>query len=62
MKITARIPSVKEIIVDVPSNITVAELKRILCERLKIEQDLTKLLANGIPLQENQKVSFLPFP
>ena len=57
MKITARIPSIKEITVDVPSNITVAELKRILCERLKIEQDLTKLLANGIPLQENQKVS-----
>ncbi|MCW4043159.1 MAG: ThiF family adenylyltransferase [Candidatus Bathyarchaeota archaeon] len=57
MKITARIPSVKEIMVDVPSNITVAELKRILCEKLKIEQDLTKLLVNGIPLQENQKVS-----
>jgi molybdopterin/thiamine biosynthesis adenylyltransferase len=57
LKITARIPSVKEIIIDVPSNITVAELKKILCKRLKIEQDLTKLLTNGIPLKENQKIS-----
>jgi molybdopterin/thiamine biosynthesis adenylyltransferase len=43
--------------IDVPSNITVAELKKILCKRLKIEQDLTKLLTNGIPLKENQKIS-----
>ncbi|WP_455369220.1 ThiF family adenylyltransferase [[Eubacterium] cellulosolvens] len=57
MKITARIPSVKEIAVDVPSNITIAELKQILCEKLKIEQDLTKLLVNGIPLKENQMIS-----
>jgi molybdopterin/thiamine biosynthesis adenylyltransferase len=59
LKITARIPSVREIVVDVPSNITVAELKRILCEKLKIEQDLTKLLANGMLLKENQKISKL---
>ena len=57
MKITARIPSVKEIIVDVPSNITVAELKQILCKKLRIEHDLTKLLVDGLPLKENQKIS-----
>ncbi len=57
MKITASIPSVKEVTVDVPSNITVAKLKQILCKKLKIEQDLTKLLIDGIPLKENQKIS-----
>ncbi|MEM2107501.1 MAG: ubiquitin-like protein, partial [Candidatus Bathyarchaeia archaeon] len=59
MKVTARIPSVTEVEVEVTPNTKVARLKRRLCSILGLEEELTKLLLDGKPLKEEWPVSKL---
>ncbi|MEM3380646.1 MAG: ThiF family adenylyltransferase [Candidatus Bathyarchaeia archaeon] len=57
MKVTAKIPSVKKIEFEVTPKITVDKLKRLICERLGLEPNLTKILLDGKPLKENTPLS-----
>jgi molybdopterin/thiamine biosynthesis adenylyltransferase len=59
LKVTARIPSVTEVEVEVAPRTTVARLKRRLCSILGLEEELTKLLLDGKPLKEEWPVSKL---
>lgn len=59
MKVTARIPSVTEVEVEVTPGTTVARLKQRLCSKLGLEEELTKLLLDGKPLKEDWPVSKL---
>lgn len=57
MKVKARIPSVKEVEVDVPRTSDVAALKQAVCDKLGIEPTLTKLLLDGKILGEKMRLS-----
>jgi len=59
LKVAARIPSVKEIEVDVPPDITVARLKQVICNKLGLEDPLTRLLLKGKPMNEKSRLSKL---
>jgi molybdopterin/thiamine biosynthesis adenylyltransferase len=57
MRIRASLPSYKELEVELNPNRTVGDLKGIICKRLGIETELTKLLANGKPLRDQSRLS-----
>jgi len=59
LKVSARIPSVREIEVDVSPNITIARLKKVICAKLSLEGSITRLLLDGKPLRENSRLSSL---
>jgi len=59
LKVTARIPSVTEVEVEVTPKTTVAKLRRRLCSKLGLEEELTRLLLDGKPLKEDWPVSKL---
>ena len=59
MRVKASIPSYREIEVKVDPKNKVRELKRIICEKLEIEPELTKLLLQGKPLSDKSPVSKL---
>ncbi|MGQ9640131.1 MAG: ThiF family adenylyltransferase [Candidatus Bathyarchaeia archaeon] len=57
MKVTANIPSVRKIEVEIQPNIKVERLRRLICSRLGLEPELTKILLNGKPLKGNIPLS-----
>jgi len=59
LKVSARIPSVKEVEVNVSPNTTVARLKQIICDKLGLEENLTRLLLRGKPLNEKTQLTKL---
>jgi len=59
MRVRASLPSYKEIEVELNSGKTVGELKQLLCSRLGIEPELTKLLLHNEALSEKSRISKL---
>jgi molybdopterin/thiamine biosynthesis adenylyltransferase len=59
MKVTAKIPSVREVTIEIPEAIQVDELKNILCIKLGIEPEYTSLMADGRILRSDEKVEAL---
>jgi molybdopterin/thiamine biosynthesis adenylyltransferase len=59
LKVSARIPSIKEVEVNVSPNTTVARLKQIICNKLGLEENLTRLLLKGKPLNEKTQLTKL---
>jgi molybdopterin/thiamine biosynthesis adenylyltransferase len=59
MLIKASIPSYKQIDVELRPRQTVNDLKRVICEKLEIEPELTKLLFKGKPIRERTRLSAL---
>lgn len=59
MRLKASLPSYKQIEVELSPNKTVKEFKKIICTKLGIEPELTKLLLHGKALSEGLRVSKL---
>jgi molybdopterin/thiamine biosynthesis adenylyltransferase len=59
MRLKASIPSYKQIEVEVNSSKRVRDLRDIICVKLEIEPELTKLLLRSEPLPENAKLAKL---
>lgn len=59
MHLKASLPSYKQIEVELTPSKTAKDLKRLVCEKLGIEPDLTKLLLHGRPLPENSRLAKL---
>ena len=57
MRLKASLPSYKEIEVELAPNKTVEDLKQIVCAKLGIEPELTKLLLRGKALSERTRVN-----
>jgi molybdopterin/thiamine biosynthesis adenylyltransferase len=57
MRLKASLPSYKQIEVELAPDKTVKDLKQIVCAKLGIEPELTKLLLQGEPLSERRSVS-----
>ena len=53
MRLKASLPSYKQIEVELSPTRTAGDLKRLVCEKLEIEPELTKLLFRGKPLSES---------
>lgn len=62
MRIRASIPSYKQLEVELKPDKTVKDLKRVLCKRLGVESELTKLLAGGKPLSDQTRLSRIKGP
>ncbi len=56
MKVTAEIPQYKEVEVKASKNMKVRNLKREICKKLGINEQLTSLLLQGRPLRENSTI------
>jgi molybdopterin/thiamine biosynthesis adenylyltransferase len=56
MRVKASLPSYKQIEVELNPNKTVRDLKNLVCAKLGIETELTKLLLRGKPLAERTKL------
>jgi molybdopterin/thiamine biosynthesis adenylyltransferase len=56
MRLTASLPSYQQVEVDLPPSKTVKDLKAIVCKKLQIEPELTRLLLRGKHLTENTKL------
>jgi molybdopterin/thiamine biosynthesis adenylyltransferase len=56
LKVSAGIPSVRDVEVDISPKATVAKLKQTICAKLSLEPDLTRLLLDGQPLRETSKL------
>ncbi|HUK27219.1 MAG TPA: ThiF family adenylyltransferase [Candidatus Acidoferrales bacterium] len=61
MRISASLPSYQQIEVDLPPVRTVKDLKRVICKKLDIEPELTKLLLRGKQLAENSKLGSIKY-
>jgi len=59
MRFKASLPSYKQIEVELNPGRTVKDLKRLVCEKLGIEPELTKLLFRGKSLSENARLAKL---
>lgn len=59
MRLKASLPSYKQIEVELSPNKTVKDLREMVCKKLGIEPELTKLLAGGRILPERTRVSVL---
>ena len=59
MRLKASLPGYKQIEVNINPTKKVADLKRVICAKLGIEDDLTKLLLNGKPLSDYLPMSRL---
>ena len=59
MRLKASLPSYKQIEVELGPNKTVKDLREIICKKLGIEPELTKLLADGKILSERTRLSTL---
>ncbi len=59
MKVSARIPSVREVEVDVSPKTTVAKLKSIMCAELGLEPEFARILLDGKHLREDLRLSSL---
>jgi len=59
MRITASIPSVEEIVVNVSPNTTVENLKNFVCRKLHIEPELSRLLIRGQNVSPKLRISEL---
>lgn len=59
MRVRASLPSYKQIEVEVPPSRTARDLKNLICKKLGIEPELTKLLFHGKRLSEGTKISKL---
>ncbi|HUK49502.1 MAG TPA: ThiF family adenylyltransferase [Terriglobales bacterium] len=59
MRITASLPSYQQVEVDLPPSKTVKDLKLIVCKKLQIESDLTRLLLRGKHLPDTSKLESL---
>ena len=53
MRVNASLPSYKQIEVELNPNKTAKDLKAIICKKLGIEPELTRLLAHGKPLPDH---------
>lgn len=62
MRVKASIPSYKQIEVDIRPQKTAANLKELICRKLGIEPELTKLLANSKLIPEKIRVSKIKGP
>lgn len=62
MRIRASIPSYKQLEVELKPDKTVKDLKHVLCKRLGVESELTKLLAGGKPLSDQTRLSRIKGP
>ena len=56
MRLTASLPSYQQIELDLKPTKTVKDFKEIVCKKLRIEPELTKLLLRGKPLRETAKL------
>jgi molybdopterin/thiamine biosynthesis adenylyltransferase len=61
MRLTASLPSYEQIEVDLNPTKTVKDFKEIVCKKLRIEPELTKLLLRGKPLREAAKLRTLKY-
>lgn len=61
MRVKAEIPLFKEVTVEIDENEKISGLKRKICEKLNIPEDLTFLLLNGEILSENALIKELDF-
>ena len=57
MRVNASLPSYKQIEVELNPNKTAKDLKGIICKKLGIEPELTRLLAHGKPLPDRTRLS-----
>ena len=57
MRVNASLPSYKQIEVELNPNKTARDLKGIICKKLGIEPELTRLLAHGKPLPDRTRLS-----
>ena len=57
MRVNASLPSYKQIEVELNPNKTAKDLKVIICKKLGIEPELTRLLAHGKPLPDHTRLS-----
>jgi molybdopterin/thiamine biosynthesis adenylyltransferase len=57
MRVNASLPSYKQIVVELNPNKTTKDLKDIICKKLGIEPELTRLLAHGKPLPDHSPLS-----
>jgi len=57
MRVNASLPSYKQIEVELNPNKTAKDLKVIICKKLGIEPELTRLLAHGKPLPDNTRLA-----
>jgi len=57
MRVNASLPSYKQIVVELNPNKTTKDLKEIICKKLGIEPELTRLLAHGKPLPDHSPLS-----
>jgi molybdopterin/thiamine biosynthesis adenylyltransferase len=61
MRLTASLPSYQQIEVELYPTKTVKDFKGIVCKKLRIEPELTKLLLRGKPLRETAKLGTLKY-
>jgi len=59
MRVRASLPSYKQIEVELPPSKTVRDLRKLVCMKLTIEPELTKLLFRGKRLSEGTRISKL---
>ena len=59
MRLTASLPSYQQIELDLKPTKTVRDFKEIVCKKLRIEPELTKLLLRGKPLRETARLGTL---
>lgn len=59
MRLKASLPSYKQIEVELSPTKTAKDMKRLVCEKLEIEPELTKLLFHGKPLSESASLAKL---
>jgi len=59
MRVRASLPSYKQIEVELPPSKTVRDLRKLICKKLDIEPELTKLLFRGKRLSEGTRISKL---
>ena len=57
MRVNASLPSYKQIEVELNPNKTAKDLKAIICKKLGIEPELTRLLAHGKSLPDHTRLS-----
>ncbi len=59
MNVTASIPSVEDVEVNVSPNLTVEDLKNLICRKLGIESQFSRLLLNGQSISPQLKLNRL---